>query len=148
MPDLDIQIDVVPVDFASQAIIYLSRRPETAGQIFHLSNPRPLPYRELVNWLQSTQSAMEVVSFEAWRDRLVTFAETFGDQGVRAFAPLLQEVGQEQVFMPAFDCRNTLSVLGNTDIRCAPVGPELFSTYLKYLTGQDVAERALPAKLT
>jgi amino acid adenylation domain-containing protein/thioester reductase-like protein len=140
MPDLDIAIDVVPVDFASRAIVYLSRRPETTGQIFHLSNPQPLPYPELVNWLQSTQAAMEVVSFEAWRDRLVTFAETFGDQGVRAFAPLLQEVGPEQVFMPAFDCRNTLSILRDTDIHCPPVGPELLNTYLKYLTGQGVAE--------
>jgi amino acid adenylation domain-containing protein/thioester reductase-like protein len=140
IPDLDILVDIVPVDFVSRAIVYLSQRPESSGQIFHLSNPRPLPYRGLIDWVLSTHAATEVVPFETWRDRLVSFAEMFGDGSVRAFAPLLQEVGQEQVFMPAFDCRNTISALSDTNIRCAPVSTELLNTYQKYLTGQDVPD--------
>jgi hypothetical protein len=45
--------------------------------------------------------------------------------------------------MPPFDCRNTLTALEGSEVRCPPVGPALLGTYLGYLVssgffnGQD-----------
>ena len=48
------------------------------------------------------------------------------------FLPLIEDVSEEQVYMPLFDCSNTLAGLSNSPIACPPVSPELLSTYLDY----------------
>ncbi|WP_251957298.1 hypothetical protein [Nostoc commune] len=46
-------VNLTPVDYASQAIIYLSQQPTSLGKVFHLINPQPLPWEEVVNSIVS-----------------------------------------------------------------------------------------------
>ena len=123
---------MVPVDYVSRAIIELSRGPRNLGSTFHLSNPRPLPYQELVQTIQSLGIPLTVVSFDQWRNELANRVASAENSDWLSFLPLIEEVDESQVFMPPFDCRNTLDGLANSDVYCPPVGFELFSTYLKY----------------
>jgi hypothetical protein len=75
---------------------------------------------------------LTLVSFDQWRGALASRVESSENNGWLPFLPLIEEVDESQVFMPPFDCRNTLEGLANTDVRCSPVGLDLFNTYLKY----------------
>src|SRR5690606_28432756 len=95
MPDLDegdkeTQVDIVPVDYVSKAIVHLARQEETIGHIFHLNNPQPLPYRRLVELPRDLGMQVQPVPFTRWRERLVSLALQAGGNGAAAFVPLLE----------------------------------------------------------
>ena len=141
VPDLDVMVDLVSVDYVSAAIVRLSQQPQPPGQIFHLSNPRPLSFVELIAWLQAQGLDIQPLSFDRWRERLFVLARQqaiqTGADGASAYLPLLEEVTAAQVFMPPFDCRNTLAGLQGSDVTCPPVGPALLRTYLDTLAAPE-----------
>ncbi len=136
-PQLDIgdretQIDIVPVDYVSRAIVALAQRERAEGQVYHLNNPQPLPYRRLLELAPGLGLQLTTVSFDEWRSRLAHAALRSQGDGAASFLPLLEEVSAEQVFMPAFDCRNTLAGLAGSGVACPPVRPVLLQTYFDY----------------
>ncbi|HSM56063.1 MAG TPA: amino acid adenylation domain-containing protein [Candidatus Sulfomarinibacteraceae bacterium] len=147
--DKETQVDVVPVDYVSAAIVRLSLQPDCLGRTFHLNNPRPWSYARLLQWANEAGLGLETVTFARWRERLVMLALQAGGpstgldggpstgldggNGANPFLPLIEEVSAEQVFMPAFDCSQTLAGLADSDVSCPPVGPALLQTYLDYL---------------
>src|SRR5690606_1672840 len=100
--------------------------------IFHLNNPEPMPYGRLLQLAPGIGLQLRAVPFEQWRDALARRALRAGGDGAAALLPPLEEVSAEQVFMPAFDCRNTLQGLAASDISCPPVGLALLQTYFDY----------------
>src|SRR6185295_2055930 len=65
--DQDMSMDMVPVDYVSRAIVHLSLKPESIGQVFHLTNPR-VPYlNEIIEWARSYGYPIRRESYEAWR---------------------------------------------------------------------------------
>jgi len=139
VPDLDVMVDVVPVDYVSAAIVRLSQQPQALGQIFHLANPQPLPFAELLAWLRAQGLDLRPLPFDRWRERLFALAMQGSADGASAYLPLLEEVTAEQVFMPPFDCRNTLAGLVGSGVICPPVGPALLRTYLDYFATQELS---------
>jgi len=137
IPDLDVMIDVVPVDYVSAAIVHLSRESQATGQIFHLANPQPLPFGELMAWIQAQGLGLRPLPFDQWRERLFALAVQAGADGASAYLPLLEEVTAEQVYMPTFDCGNTLAGLQGSDVICPPVSPALLGTYFDFFVAQE-----------
>ncbi|MCA9964461.1 MAG: amino acid adenylation domain-containing protein, partial [Anaerolineales bacterium] len=138
VPNLDVMVNITPVDFVSQALVRLSLKPESLGKIFHLANWNPMPYQELLAWMETLGYGLERISFEAWRDRLVSLAPTLEEMaGWVPALPLIEEATAEQVFMPLFDYGNTINGLADSSLTCPPVGSKLLSTYMLYY-GQQV----------
>jgi hypothetical protein len=135
VPDLALAADIVPVDYVSGAIVALSRRPESFGKVFHLANPRPLPFGRLVEWARGHGYPLRVLPFADWQAELLNLAARFPASVSSPFLPLIEDVSLEQVFMPQFDCANTLSGLAGSLVTCPPLDPPLLDTYLDYLTG-------------
>ncbi len=133
VPMLDVVVDIVPVNYVSSAIVTLSLRDDSLGRVFHLSNPQPMPYELLLDFLDEQGISLEKVTFDEWRARLLNLAERMGDIHSAPFMPLLEETKEEQVYWPHFDCRNAILGLKGTAIKCEPVGPNLMHTYLSYL---------------
>ncbi|MFZ0548018.1 MAG: amino acid adenylation domain-containing protein, partial [Candidatus Promineifilaceae bacterium] len=138
VPELDVQVDIVPVNYVSGAIVALSRRPQTIGGTYHLANTGPMDYEALLAWIESQGLELEQVPFIEWRQRLSDLMTAVGGDEVAAFAPLLDEVTAEQIFMPTIDCANTLTGLEESAVACAPVDGRLLETYLYYLLGEEV----------
>jgi amino acid adenylation domain-containing protein/thioester reductase-like protein len=132
VPDLDIMVDIVPVNYVSGAIVQLSLHSDFANQVFHLSNPQRMHYHEMIEWFKSTGYAIESIPFATWRDNLINLAAQFGGGGWDAFLPLLEEADAKQAFMPAFDCQNSLAGLAGSDIIYTPVDADLLRKYLEY----------------
>ena len=50
VPDIDTEVDMTPVDFVSSAIVALSQERNCLGWAFHLINPQPLVWHDVVAW--------------------------------------------------------------------------------------------------
>ena len=133
MPDLDVNVDIVPVDYVSKAIITLALQSSPAGKIFNICNPQTMPYQEVLDVIRAAGLPLRAMPFDQWRDMLVTMAQQLDGENWNPYLPLLDEVTAEQVFMPAFDCAHTLEGLAGTGVVCPPVGRELLQTYITFL---------------
>ena len=113
-PDLDLLVDMVPVDFASAALVSLSRRPESLGKTFHLGHPRPIAWHDLVTALESFGYRMRRLPYEAWAAAVRQYANH--RQAGRALLSVggltLPEL--REALVAQYDCRATLDALANT----------------------------------
>jgi thioester reductase-like protein len=140
VPDLDVMVNIVPVDFVSAAIVHLSKDPENLGRVYHLDNPEPLHFSKLADWLVAQGFNARKVSFNDWRAELFQQVTHLPSDGWAPYLPLIEEVEEEQVFMPEFDLSNTLAGLEGSGIHCHPVDGHLFSTYMKYFIPRGFLE--------
>jgi thioester reductase-like protein len=132
VPNLDVMVNIVPVDFVSAAIVHLSKDPENLGRIYHLDNQEPIHFSKLADWLTAQGLHARKISFDDWRAELFRQVAHMPSDGWEPYLPLIEEVEEKQVFMPEFDLSNTLTSLNGSGIHCHPVNDQLFSTYLKY----------------
>ena len=140
VPELDVMVNLVPVDYVSAAIVHLSQQPQSIGKVFHIDNPHPCHFNELVDWLRARNLPFRLVPFKHWQSDLIERALSSDASGWSAFLPLIEEVDEGQVFMPYFDQSNTLTQLEGSSVSCAPVGPELIGTYLAYFSRQGLLD--------
>ncbi|HEX6385524.1 MAG TPA: thioester reductase domain-containing protein [Anaerolineae bacterium] len=144
VPDLDARMDMTPVDYVSQAIVYLSRLEQPLGQVFHLANPQPPDVQELYQWMRSFGYRLKLLPYDQWRSTLLNLAERSSlrpeARAVHSLAPLLAANDSEGASqwvggVPRFDSANTLRELAGTSIACARVDEQLLRTYFSYLVG-------------
>jgi thioester reductase-like protein len=62
-------VDLSPVDYVSEAMVRLSMA-DYRQPVVHLSNPNPLTWTTIVEWMNQLGYPMEVVPFEVWQKRL------------------------------------------------------------------------------
>ncbi|PPT06395.1 Siderophore biosynthesis non-ribosomal peptide synthetase [Geitlerinema sp. FC II] len=135
-PDVDAVWDFTPVDYVSQAIVHLSRQPENRDKVFHLTNPKPLQLRALIEAIASFGYPLQQMAYEPWRSRLEAFVQQSHSQRWKSLLPIFPETLSEellQVVKLRFDCQNTLQGLKDTAIACPPVDRQLLKTYWTYL---------------
>ncbi|MEW6083605.1 MAG: amino acid adenylation domain-containing protein [Chloroflexota bacterium] len=142
VPNLDVMVNIVPVDFVSAAIVQLSKDAQNFGMIFHLDNPEPLHFRHLAGWLASQGLQARTVSFDEWREELFSQIPHMPSDEWALYLPLLEEVDESQVFMPEFDLTNTLTRLNGSGVVCHPVNDALFSAYLNYFIPRGFLEKS------
>jgi thioester reductase-like protein len=144
-PDVDLSADLVPVDYVSAAIVALSRQRELTGRIYHLANPQPLPFRQIIDWMAGRGYTLRRLPFAEWQAELLSLAERFPASVSSPYLPLIEEITLEQVFMPRFDSTHTLAGLAGTGIACPPLDAVLLDTYLDHWTGTGLVPRAVTA---
>ena len=142
VPNLDVMVNIVPVDFVSAAIVGLSKDEKNFGGIYHLDNPEPLHFKHLAGWLASQGLDARTLSFDAWREELFSQIPHMPSDEWAPYLPLLEEVDESQVFMPEFDLTNTLTRLNGSGIVCHPVNDALFSAYLNYFIPRGFLEKS------
>ncbi len=156
-PDLDVQLDGCPVDYASRAVVALSREPaERALSVHHLRSPKPRHWRELVLWMNLFGYSMKLAGYREWlsclqervsaRDHALHHLQPFFARSVIA------RDGQE-VFLPELyeESRKTQILSDKTDRRLAQRGvdfPDSGPCYLDrtYTSFIDRGVLAVPAR--
>jgi amino acid adenylation domain-containing protein/thioester reductase-like protein len=134
-------LDLVPVDFAAAAIVWLACRGELRGRCFHLVNPRPMPPAEVLAWLRSSGYELEEVSAEGFRLALVAHLEGDADDPLAPFLPMLKEIpapaeaagGAPPPPRVRPDCRQTFAALASSGLVCPPVDGALLAIYFSHL---------------
>lgn len=141
-PDLDLTLNLTPVDYVSRAIAYLSRQKASVGKVFHIGNPQPLPMHQLVRSINALGYSVRFISYEQWQTKLLNSSlsqDTAWSPIVSLFTEKRSPNQQTYLETSAlvsqtFDYQNTLNGLAGTSITCPPVSLKLLSTYFSYYT--------------
>lgn len=131
------RLELTPVDYVSQAIVALSQRKASSGQVFHLFNPVTISIGDLVDYANASGYRVQQVVYDAWADTLAETIESTPDNALAPLAPLFprkgQAVQQDQGLQRTFGNQNVLDGLAGTSITCPPADSKLLSTYFAYL---------------
>ncbi|MBN1121864.1 MAG: thioester reductase domain-containing protein, partial [Anaerolineae bacterium] len=136
IPDWNMDINLVPVDFAGQAIAHLSQQPENWGRVFHITAPQATPVMAVVHWANTLGYDCETIPYEEWRRALIEQR----DNALLPLLPMFADEGLAYEIDHKFACQNTLEGLAGTGISVPPV-EELFATYYAYLLEIGFVER-------
>ncbi len=141
-PEVDYMLDMSPVDYVSKAIVHLSRQKESIGKAFHLQHPQPVPLTVLVDWVRSFGYPVDVISYDAWQEKLINDV-TSAENPLYTLRPfLLERRSEEQLTIPdlylkarrpEISCEDTVNALAGSGVVCAPIDSKLFMTYTAYL---------------
>jgi amino acid adenylation domain-containing protein/thioester reductase-like protein len=143
-PDLDHWVNMIPIDYASKAIIHLSRQPESLGKAFHIVNPCAIPWNFLLDSICSFGYPLQILSHEQWQSELLKLNNT-QDNALFAMKSLFTEKGKDQMtyleaFLltaKAFDSQNTQKGLEGSKVACPVVDTALIHRYLAYFNSSN-----------
>ena len=124
-------IDLTPVDYTVQAIVWMARQRVLPGRTFHIVNPAPLHISRILDWARSLGYQFRLLPLSEWRDRLLADPD-FNQNPLYPFAAVLEEFHQVHLEFPDFDCTNTLKALEGSGVTCPPVAEPLLRTYLNF----------------
>ncbi|ESA32706.1 amino acid adenylation enzyme thioester reductase family protein [Leptolyngbya sp. Heron Island J] len=137
-PELNLQIDMTPVDYVSQAIVYLSTQLKSFNRAFHLVNPTAFHLEDLVETINQLGLPIQSASYNHW----VTLLKNRS----HALSPLCEVVTEtiahEQITRlemwlsgtQLFNCNNTLTGLEGSAISCPNNNHTLLRKYLDNLS--------------
>jgi thioester reductase-like protein len=141
MTDITDILDLAPVDYLSQSIVYLSKQKDSLGKAFHLNNPQPISWRELTDFICSLGYQIEHIAYKDWQIKLNNSVRSKENPLYHLLPfyqkPLPQEkLGISEQYQqstdPKISCLATQNALNASSIVCPPVNDQLFNTYFSY----------------
>ncbi|MDZ8261773.1 amino acid adenylation domain-containing protein [Nostoc sp. ChiQUE01b] len=134
-PEVEAVLNLVPVDYVSQAIVHLSRQQKICGQAFYIVNPEPIEWKQLVNWMEAIGYPLQQVSYEIWYDRLLQLGKHNSENPLAPLVSILTyNFIQKLLGAFQFKSKNTVNELNRHSIFCSPVNSELLKTYFSYFS--------------
>ncbi|QFS50801.1 non-ribosomal peptide synthetase [Nostoc sphaeroides] len=145
VPDRDIQEDIMPVDYVSQAIIHLSKQQKYSGQAFHLVNNQLLHTNTLLQVIQSFGYQTQQLSYEDWQLKLINIAGASPEHPLYPLVPFFSEEDSDKQPVKTgslkIDCQNAIAELSNSQIICPDIDEKLLFTYISYLAKQGFLDK-------
>jgi thioester reductase-like protein len=130
---------IMPVDYASKAIVRLSLRRESLGEVFHLMNERTIPWTSLIEYLRAFGYPVEARPYVEWRRAIERSPEN-------ALHPLLPTLPGEDEYendlaepeitkgrKTQFDRSNAFATLADCGVAPPVVDSSLIAKYLTHL---------------
>ncbi|MEH2437585.1 MAG: amino acid adenylation domain-containing protein [Nostoc sp.] len=138
-PDLDLLINLTPVDYVSRAIIYLSRQKASTGKAFHLINPQSLALSQLIKAIKTFGYPIEQIAYDQWQTVLLNTKSQ--ENTLSPLSSLFTEkvstgpltyIERMWLGSQSFARQNTVDGLTDTAINCPVVDSSLLHKYLSY----------------
>ncbi|MEC4817932.1 MAG: thioester reductase domain-containing protein, partial [Scytonema sp. PMC 1069.18] len=156
MTDITDTLDLAPVDYLSQSIVYLSKQKESLGKVFHLNNPQPISWRELTDFIRSIGYAIEHISYQDWQIKLKNGAYS-QENSLYHLLPFYnnklpqreqREISQQyqKSSEPKISCLATQHELAESSIICPPVNSQLLNTYFSYFIRSGWLDKSQTSK--
>lgn len=145
-PDLDLDIEMTPVDYVARALVAISlRRTVSGSRTYHLINGRKMRFDRLVQVLRARGWHLETVPVQDWWQALQdVFAER--DNELSSVMEVVEQfiVGGEEAL--DYDASATVSALEGTGISCPPLDEKLLEVYLDWLVASGYLPLPVPAR--
>jgi myxalamid-type nonribosomal peptide synthetase MxaA len=131
-------LELVPVEYVSQAVVALSLRKTSLGQAFHLCDPSGTKVNDLTQWIGDFGYMLEPVEYATWLQELATFTRTHAEHGLSPFLSLFLQPAQahpstNQATRIIHDNRHTLTALARMKIPTPITNAPILHTYLAYM---------------
>nr|WSY56592.1 thioester reductase domain-containing protein [Streptomyces sp. NBC_00886] len=132
-PDLDLEIEMTPVDYVTSALVRISRRPHDFGRTYHLVNRRKAAFSELLAAMARHGWEFARVPVEEWW-RALQDSYAVHDNELHPVMTVVEEfvVGGEEAI--DYDAAGTEEMLLATGIGCPPLDEALLSLYFDWMT--------------
>lgn len=134
--------DIVPVDYVSSAIVYLSRPQSAWGKAFHLIHDRPVSSDLLFERIKAAEYQVERISYEEWYSQLIDITKNSQEHILYPLVSLFSAnnngEAQNKSFNLKFDCQNTLEGLEPSLITCPALDRDLIDTYISGLENKGL----------
>jgi thioester reductase-like protein len=144
LPTSNVEFDITPVDYVARSIVYLSRQTERQDAAYHLTNPQPIRYHQVAEWMAAAWPQVEHVSREEWQQRFAALAAESPEFQPIAEVVVPNIVGAESLpaVHPRYDCRLATDALQGSGITCPPAADLLpvYSSYLNPPAGTEVPQ--------
>ena len=144
VPDINAEINMMPVDYVSRAIIALSMRDDVFGRALNLVNWHSSSFQDISDSLLSSDLPMQRISYEEWRARcgqngaltalLEFYPERLDQNGTASAETAAAMAGPRINFLDA------LNMLEAEGVRCPQITPQLLRNYISYLQERQVGK--------
>ncbi|MEH2028366.1 MAG: amino acid adenylation domain-containing protein [Nostoc sp.] len=133
--------DLITVDYASKAIVQISKRKKSLGKSFHLVPlaSQNIDLTRLFEMISICGYQLRKVPYDQWTNDLINQARYSQKNLLFPLIPMLTEKVYQgmtawQLYQntPDLDCRNTLEAIADTSIYPPSINTELISKYLAY----------------
>ncbi len=129
-PDWDVELNVMPVDFVSEAIVKISLQDVEHSKIFNLQNKNVLTWGKLIAWIKELNGPLKVVSHKEWAGKhLVSIDQS------NAIYPLLSYYFNKNAVLPSFKYKisdaNVSQAITKLNIPLPECNRELFALYMQ-----------------
>ncbi len=114
-PDLETEVELVPLDLAARLIVEIASRPDSIGHAFHIKHPQPIRMPELLEIVENAGYPIRPIPFELWKQKLF-LQRDLKNNALFPFIDFIQQLEEEHVRMPLIDDSNTRRVLFKSDI--------------------------------
>nr|WP_244287323.1 amino acid adenylation domain-containing protein [Amycolatopsis rubida] len=142
-PDIDLPLDLVPVDRLAAAVIHIATAPPAARlRVYHLANPRPALLTTMVDRIRHAGFDIRELPYGRWAEEFARFAERHPEHPFSPFLPLfpgyrgkthptVYDLHIRHAF-PRFSRANSERALAGSTVAFPPVTDELLDLYLDY----------------
>jgi thioester reductase-like protein len=135
VPRIETHVDLVPVDYAAQAIVHLSLRREGHPSRFHLTNPKPMTSQDLLEWMLAFGYDLKEIELGTWKKELFASwdegtldLEKLQRNALYPFSAFLEEWDESRAVMPWYGDENVRRGLSDSRIRCPAADDRLLRT--------------------
>lgn len=134
-PEFDGVVHLTPVDYVSRMMVALSRAKIDKNKAFHLINPRPVSWIQVLDVLKREGYVHEFAPYNLWLEKARTFGQRFPKKGI---GPLIMLLSGKFPFQKnkrrSFECRNAMEALkGVLDVQTFDNNDVLLQKYFNFL---------------
>lgn len=130
-PAADWMVDFTPINYASEAIVHLALRQDTAGRVFHICNPEPIRYDELIRSVNRAGYEVETLPFADYTRWLFDASISKEPEALQlAIAQLEGDGAKDSAYIYA--CPVTTAYVEPAGISCAKTDDRFISAMLDY----------------
>jgi thioester reductase-like protein len=126
-PDLEMLVDMTPVDYVAKALVHLSLRQPADGRAYHLVSPNPARLETVADWVRKMGASLETMGLHEWRARLAADED---NELAGLLAMFAEGELPPEIFEPYFASDRTQAILAEAGIYCPPFGPDLLRKYV------------------
>lgn len=131
IPRLNTVPDLVPIDFASKAIIEISLDQDSLGKNFHIGHPRPVHMDAIIDWLHGFGYPLRAIPWDVWKQELAGLGSSRSRNALYPYSDFIAAMRESQARIPSFDHRNMMAVVTRAGISC-PDELEMLERYFEY----------------
>lgn len=130
-PQADWHTDFTPIDYASRAIVELSVRQKSANRIFHICNPNPLPYDELIAMVNKLGYVVETLPFDDYSTWLLNPSFGIQEDALHlAMGQLEGDGAKDSAYR--YGCTVTTALLEQAGVQCPVIDLKFIRNMIRH----------------
>jgi len=128
-PRLGVRMEMSPVDYISKAIVSLSQSSEAVGRNYHLCNPHPTAFEDILAAVRNSGYQVQTVPADKWLNALQDEAKRSQENSAATLGNVLAgEKGSSLLFAG----RTTLKQLRAASVHCPEADTEYLERVVQY----------------